>query len=212
MLNLLNSTAPGFGWPMRILMSNLWLFAPIVKRVLTAKHKTAAIVRTTTALTVFKAGTKVNVIPKTASCTVNHRVHPGDSIAKVIDYDKKIINDHRVRLERISGTGEIEPSKVSDHRAPAFGDLKDMVRAVYPEAAVAPSMFLANSDSKHFWDVAPQIFRFNPIKLHITEVKRFHGVDECIRVDGFAKVVLCCKRFFQSTDQRVVPRSKVITK
>jgi carboxypeptidase PM20D1 len=206
MLNLLAAAAPGFRWPERLLMTNLWLFAPIVKRVLTAKHKTAAIVRTTTALTVFNAGTKVNVIPMTASCTINHRVHPGDSIEKVIDYDKRIINDHRVRLERILGASAIEPSKVSDHHAPAFADLKDMVRAVYPEAAIAPSMFLANSDSRHFWDVAPQIFRFNPIKLHMTEVKRFHGVDECIRVDGFAKVVLCFKRFFESTDRRVVPR------
>ena len=81
-----------------------------------------------------------------------------------------------------------------------------MVNTIYPEAAVAPSMFLANSDSKHFWDLTPQIFRFNPIKLHVTEIKRFHGVDECITVDGFAKLVLCFKHFFESTDRRIAPR------
>ena len=206
MRNLLAAIAPGFGWPKRLLMSNLWLFAPLVKMVLTAKHKTAAIVRTTTALTIFKAGNKVNVMPKTASCTINHRVHPGDTIQKVIDYDKRIINDHRVRVEKVPGTGEIEPSKVSDHQTESFADMADMIHAVYPEAAVAPSMFLANSDSKHFWGVAEQIYRFNPIMLHESEVKRFHGIDECIEIKSFVRCVLCFKRFLESTDRRVVPK------
>ena len=39
--------------------------------------------RTTTALTVFKAGAKDNVLPANAAAFVNHRIHPNDSVDAV---------------------------------------------------------------------------------------------------------------------------------
>ena len=62
---------------MKIVMSNLWLFGGLVQRILAAKHKTATLVRTTSALTVFRAGLKANVIPAIATAIVNHRAHLG---------------------------------------------------------------------------------------------------------------------------------------
>lgn len=37
------------------------------------------------------------------------------------------------------------------------------MRHVFPGVAVAPALFIAASDSKHFWHLAKEIYRFNPV-------------------------------------------------
>ena len=54
-----------------------------MQKILSSKSKTAALVRSTTALTIFNAGTKANVVPNKAKCIINHRIHPKDTIAEV---------------------------------------------------------------------------------------------------------------------------------
>jgi carboxypeptidase PM20D1 len=56
-------------------------------------------VRTTTALTIFRAGAKENVLPASATAVVNHRIHPADSVASVLRRDKRVINDPTVQIE-----------------------------------------------------------------------------------------------------------------
>ena len=50
-----------------------------------------------------------------------------------------------------------------------FGVFKRVCAAVYPDACVAPGLFVAGSDSKWFWKLAPQIYRFNPIRIHASQ-------------------------------------------
>jgi acetylornithine deacetylase/succinyl-diaminopimelate desuccinylase-like protein len=66
----------------------------------------------------------VNVLPLRAQAYVNHRIHPMDTIAKVVERDRRIINDDRVKLRP---TGSIEPSPVSDHNSPSFHALHETV-------------------------------------------------------------------------------------
>lgn len=116
-----------------------------MKRILAAKHRTATLVRTTTALTVFHSGDKHNVVPGVAKAIVNHRVHPHDSLEAVRSYDEAVIGDKRVEVKRVNS---IPASPVSSATHPAFKTLARTVNAVYPQAGVAPSMFVANSDSR----------------------------------------------------------------
>ena len=95
---------------MRYIMVNLWLFGPLLTWVLERKPQTAALVRTSTALTIFRSGYKFNVCPEKATATVNHRIHPSDTIENVVEYDRKIIDDPRVKIE-ISRS--LRPSPVS---------------------------------------------------------------------------------------------------
>ncbi len=198
MTNTLGMLASGFRMPLRMLLSNLWLFGAVVKRILASKHKTATLVRTTTALTVFRAGEKSNVLPKRATAIVNHRVHPHDTVDDVVAYDKRVIGDARVKITELS---RIDPSPVSDHRHVAFEALSGVVRAVYPGAGVAPGLFVANSDSRWFWDLSPRIYRFNPIFIHADDTPMFHGIDERIPIKNFTQIVLFCTSFVRLIDQ-----------
>jgi len=192
----------GFRWPMQLVVSNLWLFAPLLKRVLAAQPKTATLVRTTTALTVVKAGQRHNVMPVSASAIANFRLHPSDSVAGVIDRVTRVIADPRVKAKVILAT---EPSKVSSPKHPAFLDLAQCVREIFPHAAVAPGLFVAASDSKHYWDLAPQIFRFNPVTLHKDQTSMFHGHDERIGVRNHAQCVAFFRSFHCKQSARDVP-------
>ena len=104
-----------------------------------------------------------------------------------------------MRVEVISA---VEPSPVSSVDHPAYFGLRDTVLEIFPHAAVAPGLFVAASDSKHFWNLAPQIYRFNPIQLTAEETKMFHGYNERIRVEAHARNVAFMRSFHVRTQAR----------
>ena len=69
---------------------------------------------------------------------------------------------------------------------------------------MAPSLFVAASDSKHFWAFCDHIYRFSPIGLHVTETAMFHGNDERLSVEGHAKSVA----FYRALHRRCQRRTK----
>ncbi|CAI9595415.1 unnamed protein product, partial [Staurois parvus] len=72
-----------FYFPLNVMMANLWLFSPVISRVLEKTPSSNAIVRTTTAITIFNSGLKSNVIPHMARATVNFRLHPAQTVDEV---------------------------------------------------------------------------------------------------------------------------------
>jgi carboxypeptidase PM20D1 len=91
--------APEMSVGSRVLLSNLWLFGPLVRAALERSPATNATLRTTTALTVVRGGNKENVLPGEAVALVNCRLVPGDSIAQVVSHVRRAIRDDRIRIE-----------------------------------------------------------------------------------------------------------------
>ena len=147
--------------------------------------------------------------PKKRLATVNHRIHPSDTVENVVEYDRKIIDDPRVKIE-ISRRCGLSP--VSSSQANAFQTLKRCVHAQYPDASVGPGLFIANSDSRHFWDVADNIYRFNPIRITNEETKLFHGIDERISIDNLVRVCIFMRNFIEQTDATLSPRKPTKSK
>ena len=107
---------------------------------------------------------------------------------------------------------KLKPSPVSSSTHPAFIDMRNCVHAQYPTASVGPQLFIANSDSRHFWALADQIYRFNPIRLTNLQTKMFHGIDEKISVDNYARTVVFMRHFIETTDKRFCKREEVNTR
>ena len=91
-----------FSLPLKLVIANWWCFGILLSSIFVRKPRTAAVMRTTTAITVMRSGVKVNLVPQRAVAYVNHRVHPQDSLLEVIERDRKIIGDSRVKL-RVMG-------------------------------------------------------------------------------------------------------------
>ena len=105
--------APEMSGFSRVALSNLWLFGPVVRKQLEAGASTNAMLRTTTALTVARAGDADNVLPGQAQAVVNYRMLPGDDSATVIARLKaqvtKSLGHERFTLAAMPGASEASP-------------------------------------------------------------------------------------------------------
>ncbi|XP_076840491.1 N-fatty-acyl-amino acid synthase/hydrolase PM20D1.2-like isoform X2 [Brachyhypopomus gauderio] len=79
-----------FNLPLRIIMSNLWLFNPLLSRVMETRPEMNAFVRTTTAVTMFNAGVKVNILPSHAEAFVNLRIHSAQTLQEMYSNKKRM--------------------------------------------------------------------------------------------------------------------------
>jgi carboxypeptidase PM20D1 len=176
-------------FPMRAVFKNMWLFGPVVQHILESSPDTNATLRTTTAVTIFRAGTKDNVMPGRAAAIVNFRLLPGDTVASVIAHVRKVVDDPRVKMAPMAGEPPVEPSSRSSADSPNFKLMQKTLAEVYPEAVVAPFVFVAATDSKHYASLTSDIYRFSPLVMDADDVARLHGTNERIGVVNFARFI-----------------------
>ena len=184
---LFATIAPELGFGQRVALSNLWLFRPLIEPTLAKGAATNAMMRTTTALTIVNAGNKENVLPGRAEAVVNFRILPGDTAESVAAHVKRVVADDRIEIKPL-GT-PAEPSRVSAADADGYRVIERAIREVFPDAMVAPSLVLVGTDSRHFGDIADQVYRFMPIRFKPEDLARPHGTDERIAIDQLADMV-----------------------
>ncbi|XP_053943326.1 N-fatty-acyl-amino acid synthase/hydrolase PM20D1 [Cuculus canorus] len=181
--------ASEFSFPLNLVMSNLWLFSPIVSRVLAWKPSTNALIRTTTAVTMFNAGIKVNVVPSFAKATVNFRIHSAETAAEVLEMVRNTIADDRVKIDVVEA---FDPLPVSPWDDQIFGVhiFQRTILDTFPNVdSVVPGTCIGNTDSRHFTNVTNAIYRFNPLLLKSDDLPRIHGLNERISVENYEKQV-----------------------
>jgi carboxypeptidase PM20D1 len=176
-------------FPMRVVFKNMWLFGPVVQHILESSPDTNATLRTTTAVTIFRAGTKDNVMPSLATAIINFRILPEDTVAGVIDHVRRVIGDRRVKLRPMAGEPPVAPSPRSSVDSPNFKLMQTTLAEVFPDVVVAPFVFVAATDSKHYLTLTQDIYRFSPMRMTSEDVARLHGTNERIGVDIFAHMI-----------------------
>lgn len=191
----LEVAGPEMSWPLRLVTTNIWLLRPILTRVLAAKPTTAGAVRTTTAVTVIDGGVKANVLPTSARALVNHRINYGDTVDEVVAHVRAAVDDPRVTVTLVEGH---EVSAISAADDPAFTTIARALREVYPEVAVAPGLFVAAADARHYVGVARQVYRQSAFFLAKQDVPRYHGVDERLSLSDYAGMIQFYGRIMQA--------------
>ncbi|MBF0397204.1 MAG: M20/M25/M40 family metallo-hydrolase, partial [Desulfobacterales bacterium] len=172
---------------MRILFANQWLFSKIIAKEFIKSNTSAANVRTTTAVTMFNAGIKENVLPTSAKAFVNFRILPGDTINSVIKHVTQVINDARVKIKALDGA--FEPTSVCDTNSPNFLNIKKTVKQIFPDVIAAPALVIVATDSRYFMDLSKDVYEFLPIWLKKEDFPRLHGTNERISIDNYEKIV-----------------------
>jgi carboxypeptidase PM20D1 len=194
----MDAIAPEIGLGARMLLANMWLVGPVVKSYLARSPSTNAAIRTTTATTMFTSGVKDNVLSARARAVVNFRLLPGDSIAGVLAHVRGVVNDPRVSIRPLSGGSE--PSPVSDVQSPAYSLIARTIRETMPDVMVAPYVLMAATDSRHFANVSPNVFRFTPVRLDKEDLTRIHGTNERVGVDNMAELVAFYTKLVRNAD------------
>lgn len=185
---LFDRIGPRFPTVRRAVFANLWFTAPLVLRSLGESPATNAMVRTTTAPTIFQAGTKDNVLPSYARAVVNFRILPGDTVASVAEHVKYAIDDSRVEVKTV-GRFSAEPSAVSSTDSGSFRTLERTIRSVVPDAIVAPYLVVVVTDARHYSGLTRNVFRFLPLRLTPGDLERMHGIDERIGIREYEAAI-----------------------
>jgi carboxypeptidase PM20D1 len=180
--------APEMPLGLRLVFANEWLTSPLLIGELGKRASTGASIRTTTALTMFQAGVKDNVLPATARATINFRILPGDTSRDVLTHIVRVVDDPRVQATLDTETLS-EPSPTSSAESAAFIRIARTVRTVFPDAVVAPSLFLGATDSRHMVAVSDDTYRFLPVKMTDEDIARLHATNERVAVTALADAV-----------------------
>ncbi|MHA3836748.1 M20/M25/M40 family metallo-hydrolase [Terrabacter sp. AAH1] len=174
--------------PYAAVFGNARRLRPLLSRVLPRLgHETAALTRTTVAVTQLSGSPGANVIAATARAHVNMRVMVGETVDGAIERIRRTVADDHVEVSLVSGD---EPSPVSPTDDAAYALLESTVADVFPGTVAVPYVMLAATDSRHFHRVWPRVYRFTPFRMSDAQRASIHGVDERIGVrdllDGVA--------------------------
>jgi len=186
---LLDYVGAEMSFPMKAVIANRWLFAPVLKAQLQKGNSSNAILRTTLAPTIINGGIKSNVLPNEAYAIVNVRALPGDIPEKIIQDLKAIVNDNDVKISLENIHYKSTPNEISDIKHENFKVLQKHITNAFPDCVVAPSLSIAATDSRHYWQLTDNIYRFLPVRLHKNDLSRIHGIDERISVKNYAEMI-----------------------
>src|SRR6202795_2414540 len=193
---MFDTLAPEMSGFNRVVLSNLWLFKPLLLREFENSGPSEATLRTTTALTIFNAGDKDNVLPGNAAASVNFRLIPGDTQASVIDHVRDTVANDRISIEPFAGN--TDPPPVTASTSPSYLMLNKTIREIYPDVIVAPGLMIAATDSRHYVGITDNIFRFSPVRANGEDLKHFHGTNERLSIEGYADMIRFYRRLIEN--------------
>ncbi|KAK4498733.1 hypothetical protein PRZ48_009243 [Zasmidium cellare] len=170
------------------------------------------LMQTSQAVDIIGGGTKVNALPENAAATVNHRINIGDNpevVAKHISaVAKPIAEKYNLTLHAFDGeksgynaislshkknTLDVAPVTPTDvDRVTPFSIVAGTIRALYGEdTIVAPALMSGNTDTRYYWDLTRNIFRFGAgyVKEEDHSLGNVHTVNEKISASNHFKVV-----------------------
>ena len=176
----INYLGPEMPFMNKIAMANSALLKPLILKAYESTPSGNAMTRTTTSPTIFRSGVKDNIIPQSATATVNFRILPGSTIDDVISRVRTVIDDDRVEISQ--GEFNSQASNVSSTQATGFKVLQKTILENYPEVIVAPYLVVGATDSRHYANISENIYRFAPIKITPETSKSFHGLNERIGI------------------------------
>ncbi len=185
---MLDRLSPEMPLPNRVVLANRWLLQRVLVRMMSNTPVSNALVRTTTAPTILRAGVKDNVLPTEAYAVINFRLLPGDTIADVEKHLREAIADDRVVITQ-DGKMASEASPVSDAHGPSFAVIEKTVNQVFPQAVVSTGIVTGATDNRHYAGVYENRYNFSPSLYHPEDVARVHGANERIGEQAYADMI-----------------------
>ncbi|MDR2047085.1 MAG: M20/M25/M40 family metallo-hydrolase [Clostridiales bacterium] len=184
-IELIRELAPYMKPLFKFVMVNRDVLSPFIKFALSKLHPiSAALVKTTFAPTMAKGSDAANVLPPYAEAVVNCRLIAGNSPETVLAHIKKVAG-RGIDVEVINRA--VPASKISPADTPSYVKIADAVRTAFPGVKVAPYMFIAATDSRFYYPICDNVYRFSPFAYTEDDQRRIHAVNERCNIDDLKK-------------------------
>lgn len=185
---------------LQVMYANRWLTDGLVKNRMSADASTSALIRTTTAPTMLRAGVKDNVLPTEARAIVNFRLLPGDTFESVKNHVRNVIDDESIIIREYE-TISTQPSVVSSVQGSVYRSLQEAIMSHFQDVYVSPYLVVGATDSRHFIPMADNVYRFAAIEMDIEETGMIHGINERIGVDTYLDSIRFYVDFIRKTTE-----------
>ena len=185
---------------LKLVMSNLWLFKPLLKKVMPMiSSEAAAMLQTTIAFTMAKGSDGYNVIPQEAYVTANLRYIPHEPANESNKKIEQLAKKYDIDVEVVQAGN---PSKSLDLDSKQYKLTKQAINAIFPGVGVMPYVVTGGTDSRFYDPVCDHCVRFSPINFTPEQNKRMHGIDENINQDVLVNAVDYYKYLIKAQEQR----------
>jgi len=154
-----------------------------------------ALLHNTIAPVFLQAGFRGNVIPGSATATLNFRVIPGTTADELSAEMRRVVHDPTVTIAPVPvGAEPVDPKFTarmarlapSSLDTPLYQALAGAARAQYPGAAVTPYLFQAGTDAAAWRSRGVPVYGIYPYPITAADLSRMHGNDERISVASLA--------------------------
>ncbi|MDO4154182.1 MAG: M20/M25/M40 family metallo-hydrolase [Clostridia bacterium] len=179
--------APYMQFPLNIVLGNIKIFAPIIKKVVQKIPQARAMLSTSVAFTAISGGSMVDpqIAAREVVTTMFLRCVREDDLYRGLEKIKKIAEKHGVEIEEIYR----DYCRPTAYDTPQYKRLESIIQADFPDVIVSPFLLVAGSDARRFTDVADNIFRFAPIDLDTAQYASVHGANEHIKIQNIGQCV-----------------------
>lgn len=187
-LDMMRALSPELSLTNRAALANEWLTGPLLRQRLAGDPAARALLGTTMAPTMIEGGVRPNVLPAEAIALINFRLHPRDRSADLLARARQAVADIDGVTVEWEGAPR-EASTVSSAASSSYALIAALSRQALPDAAVAPGLVIAGTDSRLYVDVAENVYRFQPIVLTSADLELPHGVNERLSVANFERQI-----------------------
>lgn len=193
-LEMLQRVAPHVRGPLGTLIGRAdTLRRPLAKVFARMGPTTAAMTRTTYAVTQLSGAPANNVLASTATAGINMRIAVTETAEEAVERVRTLVGDD---VEVVVHTS-YDPSPVAD-LGDAFGLLESTTRDVMPDVLPVPYVVMAATDARHFQQVWHNCYRFNPFRMNETQRQSLHNVDEHLEVASYLEGIRWYRALLQA--------------
>lgn len=184
---LLCTLAADLPFAKSLLLSNLWLFAPLVKYYLPKwSPRIAAMTKTTCNFTMAQGSPAPNVLPPSACVTANLRLLPQQSATSCLKRLQSIGRRFDITATLSQG---YDCSEQTDPSGAVFQWVSHCCKKVFPESQVVPFLIPGGTDARFYTGLSNNVIRFAPLIFTPQQLQSAHGVNENLSISALARGV-----------------------
>ncbi|MBO4873422.1 MAG: M20/M25/M40 family metallo-hydrolase [Lachnospiraceae bacterium] len=176
-LRTMLSTLSAYGpFHYRLLFGNLWLFKPLLTKLLPVLSPQAgALMRTTIAPTMQSGSDGCNVLPQEATLNLNLRYIPHQDMEESNEIIRRLAAKYDLEVQIQDAYSACEPI---DTESDAFKLVEETVREIFPGLPIVPYIMTGGTDARYFEEICPACIRFAPVIYGPEQMKGMHGLNE----------------------------------
>ena len=187
--------APYAGFPLKQVLGNLWLFGPVLVKILPKLSPQAGGLIGTTVM-FNNVVSAENYLSCTAKVTLRSVCE--EDVKKDIENLKAVAEKYGIQTE-LGKRWEIHAP--SNPNLPPFEILSSCVHEIYPDAPVIPYILPAGTDARTLTDVCNCVLRFAPIRMSKEQLASIHSRNENMDMTALSSCVAFYRRFLEHYEE-----------